>query len=762
MSGQKSKINSIRIKHNSYWIVKSSLCFLISFCLGVYPLTSANAQQVTNQSSEIIKNDVVQESPSINTAQEVSGSATYGNNQPSTKSDAQKAEENYRANQEILKAQEAQAAKNFQEDQAIKEAQAAQAAKNSQEDQALASNEESSKAPVKVVEGSTSKKIGNFLIGNIGLFAAALMAPMLIKACWKSTSVKIYAASGLLYILNEIGLFTGFNRAIHKEMVAYLNRDDQNKQIDSLETAAKQTAEAKKAAKRRALFAKIAAGGFGLAAAFALYEGYLESKTGVPTCGPKPEASKQPGGEGKPDPYFIQNLEGTSAHVKFQEWLINENNSPIQMASILDFAIPYESAKAYQKKNSIFDLLTQVLISKAMAAEKVGTKNDAKIITNKKTGEKEIIVNTPGTKLAMTGAGAAAGLLIMSKLKMQSTFVKKWLKNGYARAAGFGVFAGIAYASSRESTGAAEALEERENEYKKLSKSLQQASETKVGLNAGNVSMATPDFRPVPQEPVRNVTNNAVCLGGQGTQIDQTCSCSKTNSCAKPNLAGLSAIPSLSGTPLVADSLKSLNGAAGDMYAGKLSGAKTKGNALANNAAKITRLRSGIEKKINSDRLKNNGKPINFDENENAFRNGLKRQINDAFNNLTDKEQATVANLAGGYLGDPESSIEDEIQNIASAGNGLGGAGSAKDVNANPKNGTGGDEKENPAFDFNFDDGGLTAGTADGDLALDGTLGSDEDSEYVIKGDINDDRSKNLFKIITTRYLKSAYPVFFD
>lgn len=612
------------------------------------------------------------------------------------------------------------------------------------------------------VEGSDIKAAGKFLFSNIALFTAAFVAPSLIKHCMKAMSTKIYMASALLYLVNEIGLFTGFNKSINREMVAYLNRGDEDKQIESLETAAKQTRKAKEAAKRRAMIAKVAAAGFSAATAMALYEIYKETPAG----GGSPGSTCTTGAIKLNNLGPLQKYSFEQKSSEFNNWLLAESNlinQPETIPSLVAVEMDQDSLQFEQKKEDMIELfktaLNQVILQNAQAAEKVGTDKDAKVVENKKTGEQKIVVNSVGSKLLAAGLGAAAGMVALQAGTLGKT-AEAWVKMAGARAAGFGVFAGTAFGAAKESEDAANKLEERAQEYDRLANSLRNQVTQDVGVDTGKSQFIDQSVQTVDND-TGGIANNAVCLaGGTGLKLDASCSCSKTNSCAQPDLPDTSALPAFSGTPLLADSIKSLKATSGDMFAGRLKAATTNGQSLTNGAAKITRLRDAMEKKINADRLKAKADPVDFDRNEMKFKNGYANQLEKAFNNLSPREQAALSGISGGYFPQTDKDKEEKEEDLAKGDSAVDiGKKAIVDVNPNP-----GQNKDKTAdggtWDFNFEEDPKDAAAEQ--AAIDAALRAEEDQNYVVDGDINDDRNKNLFNIITRRYLKSAYPVIFE
>lgn len=611
------------------------------------------------------------------------------------------------------------------------------------------------------VEGNEVKAAGKFLFSNIALFAAGFMAPTLLKSCFNKTSVKIFAASGVLYIANEIGLFTGFNKSINREMVAYLNRGDEDKQIESLETAAKQTRKAKNAAKRRATIAKIAATGFLAATVMAGVEAYREAnpvdgEAKQPCTGPM--AFNNPNIGDGPIRLYAQNIQEDT----FQQTFLSSNQLPLKQLSIVEYLENYQDFNYSAQRNSLIEkIMSKVLIKSAHAAEEVGTDRDAKVVKDGKTGEQKIVVNSVGAKLAATGLGAIGGMIVMKQLVANELTMPKMLKTGIARTVAFGAFSVTALGAAKESDDAANKLEERAQEYDRLANTLRNQISQDIENGSSGSQFIDQSVQTVEQDQGALIGNNEVCGTGKGLAPNFTtdCSCSKTNSCFQPPLPDTSALPAFSGSPILADSIKSLKATSGDVFAGRLKSANTNAQKLTSGAARITKLRDALQKKINEDRLKKGGNEIDFEKAQNAFNNQFERSLASAFNKLTPKEQATLNNLTGGYIGNTdEDKKKGEKDDLAEDSSVDVGAKAVADVNPNP--GTAKKTADGGVWDFNFEDDAKAANAEQ--AAIDAALKANEDENYVVDGDINDDRNKNLFNIITKRYLKSAYPVIFE
>lgn len=612
------------------------------------------------------------------------------------------------------------------------------------------------------VDGNQIKATGKFLFANIGLVAIGLGAPSLIKDCHNKWSVRVFGASAALYILNEIGVFTRFNSAINKEMKAYLGRGDEDRQIESLETAAKQTRKAKEAAERRALIAKVAATGFLLASGLAIMEKMSKFGMDEPCVG-DPSASAVTNNS----PAFYNNYQLNDFNEVDPLLSTNENFVVQNTVYLSEIAVRRSLliSKHSVKAPRLVGKILEVFIAKAYAQEAVGTDKDAKIVKGK-DGKETIVVNSVGAKLAAIGLGVAGG---MAAMKVGKTFVepikKKMVYSATGRAVGFGVFGATAYGAATESADAAKKLENRAQEYDRLADSLRNRVDQQIDMETGTTSQFIDQtVQNVDGSSGDGIGNNSLCATGgasTGLKPDTNCSCAKTNSCASPQIPDTTGLPAFAGSALLADSIGSLNGSASNLFSGRLKEAKTKGQALTNNAARITKLRSALQKKFNEDRLKDGKKAVDFEKAEAGFSKYMNDQIESAFNNLTPSEQAALGRLAPGMGIGTGTGSEDEKKDDKLAEKSGSNIKKVAAVDVNPNAGKGSQKSNDGAvWDFNFDDEAAAAKAEQDAIAA--ALAEQEDDNYQVDGDINDDRNKNLFNIITRRYLKSAYPVIFE
>ena len=613
------------------------------------------------------------------------------------------------------------------------------------------------------VEGKNIDPTTKMLFANIALFAATMAAPILVKQCQKAPSVWIYAGSAAVYLANEIGLFTRFQNASDAEMAAYLGRGDEDKQIDSLESAAEQTDKAKSAAKRRALVAKIAAAGFAAATAMALVENYT-SWVSAGGCGPQTSFIDQ-----NQTPLNDQ-LEkypfGHQQQINPSMLVINSDN--------FDFLISYEEQMNYangdlqsisldeynEKRRLSANMVNEIpgIKSALMTAAQFALNSFSSIALADDDEKEGSGINWTGSsaKIITGMLGTGAGLVAMNSTKIGNS---KMVKNPLTRAALFGGMAVFAGGAAKEASDAADALSERSSEYRRLADTLRSQVSQNTTNTSGGVSQTISATRSDLDSTRNTNALEATCYTGSSTtsiSVDESCACVSSNSCKSANLPDISAMPEFAGKSILTDSLKSLKSAGDSVYAGRLEGAESSSSALGANAARISKLRDALVKKINKDNVAAGGDgTYDLDKLEDKFQDQLLKSVNDSFNNLSGAQQAALSSFAPAISDSDDSDADNKKKEEIDSSPAVGGTG------AIATGSTGGKSNKGGSWDFNFDEDEQNEKGMSEAQALAHAM-AQEDEDYVIDGDINDDRNKDIFKIITGRYLKSAYPVIFE
>ncbi len=623
------------------------------------------------------------------------------------------------------------------------------------------------------VEGKDIDPTSKMLFANLALFAATMAAPILLKQCQKAPSVWIYAGSAAVYLANEIGLFTRFQNASDAEMAAYLGRGDEDKQIDSLESAAEQTDKAKGAAKRRALVAKIAAAGFAAATAMALVENYT-SWVSAGGCGPstafmdqnqtplKDQLEKDSFGHQQPinPSMLVMNSDNFDFLISYEEQM-NYASGDLQSISIDEY---HEKRRLSANMiNEIPGIKSALMTAAQFALNSFSTialaDDDESSDENSEDEEEEssgINWTGSGAKIITGMLGTGAGLVAMNSAKIGNS---QMVKNPLTRAALFGGMAVFAGGAAKEASDAANALSERSSEYRRLADSLRNQVSQNTTNTSGGVSQTISATRSDLDSTGISSGLEATCYTGSSTtsiSVDESCACASSNSCKSANLPDISAMPEFAGKSILSDSLKSLKSAGDSVYAGRLEGAESSSSALGANAARISKLRDALVKKINKDNVAAGGDgTYDLDKLEDKFQDQLLKSVNDSFNNLSGAQQAALSSFAPAISDSDDSDADNKKKEETDSSPAVGGTG------AIATGSTGGKSNKGGSWDFNFDEDAEKEKGMSEAQALAQAM-AQEDEEYVIDGDINDDRNKDIFKIITGRYLKSAYPVIFE
>jgi len=606
------------------------------------------------------------------------------------------------------------------------------------------------------IEGSNIDPKAKMLLSNIALFAAAFTAPAMVMYCRNMISTYIYAGASALYVANEVGLFTRFKTASDLEMAAYLGRGDEESQIDSLETASKETKKAAKAAKTRALISKITAAGYAAAAAMAIYESFRPDK-GL-CVAPKAVDSNGIRDDFQTEKFALE----FSKDLHQQMSTMNDLDAYFTFSENQDYLAGGLSSITLEEYETIKDGLGGSLVTdfKKHIGQFIKLSSDFMFANAHAGDKKEGGLNWSGgtVKLGVLGLGVAGAFLVQSTAK--DIIMSKYIKTPYGRAAGFGAFAAFSYGASTESGKASEKLEGRANEYQELANQLRTRVNQNISTNGTQGTLGSQSVQGIETKSVAGNDNNQICFTGGPATVspDVACDCAKTQTCKQPEIPKIDNIGEFNGKSLMVDSLKSLGDVGQDLYNGRLKTGTTKGQTLTKNAARITRLRDSMLDKLNKERAKTGKKPVELDSVQKRFEDGLLNRVNKAFNGLSDSEQASLARFSPGLGQDISRDAEEEKKNVAESTTSENQKVAKGDVNTNA--GAVGSDKTSDGgnwnFDFNEDEP-----TAEERAAIAEAL-AEEDENYVVEGDISEDRNKNIFNIITRRYLKSAYPVIFE
>jgi len=607
--------------------------------------------------------------------------------------------------------------------------------------------------------GSNVLGIRGLTMTSLTLFAAVGGSVAITMICWDQTSAKIFVASTALFAAMEILNWVSYKEASKRELAYYKNQDHDS-QVKALEAAAKQTEEAAKSAQQRAMLAQTAAAGMIAAGAFALYEAIQADSAcaasvlaGGAACTPATRLDFCKGalfGENEferpflkiAEPQFLAQSLKESTNNLDSYFLNNEIQSYFSGGTQSPKLADYENMKKYLSKNEKMESPVD------LGAELHSFYN----------GIGEFIIPSAQAQGQITSivAGVGSGIFAGMLAKSQTEFT--FMKGGYVRAAGFAATGAMAYGAGVQIKGAADKMNQRAAEYRKLATSMNSKF-----ADSGELANRSTQQR-ITQAPVGSVVstddNNgaAMCFTGSKpgdlTQ-DANCSCRATNSCKKSESPKIDH-KTFSGAGLISNTAGLLGQTGNYLYSGNTKKANelaAKGGQL---AARVNRLKKSLQDYANKKAVERGDKPIDFAGLEKKTQEKLINGINKAFNDMSDSQKSQLANFAPS-LGTENGQVVAEAKPVEfkddGPNSGRGGSGGSLASAGTPS-----------GMDFKFDldeKGEELPALEDSILNGENVAGVSLDEYDTTSGSDIAPQHEDIFKLIHTRYLKSAYPRFF-
>lgn len=619
---------------------------------------------------------------------------------------------------------------------------------DAQPEEVVEAQPQSTPAPA-IDKRASEKKVGSLSMNQIMVIVALVMGPYIGIQCWGEISGKIFAAGGVIYLVQEIMGYSKYKKAStsNQEMYASLDPETTDAQMEAFTYAEQQEKTAADALKTKSTAVMTFATATTIAAIAALIEGIADFAGWV---------------TGYNSSCFVNNKNQND----FQHYA-NIPVTPIKGESISQyyaradelndfyFGRKYQSNVAFSiEKDSLFN--SQVskeeqssLLKVIYAASKITLDAIFPTATAKSSENK---AKSTGPLSGMGVLAATAGTIMAIVATTEAPFLSTILSNGFARAATFGVLAGFQFAAKAEIDKGMDKLNDNAKVYAELRQRIVSALGARqrfAGING--VQNATQNglsgYQAI-RDDMNTPTDGAICLTGNAGEkrVDQNCACAKNNTCAKAsfNAVGLQGqtLPAFFGS-----SLNNLGSGATSLFAGNTTAANSQFAQMGQNAAKLRKLHSDLKikaDKIIKDKSKNKA---NFDKYEEQAEKRLAKLAPILMNKLTGEQQAL---LTGTSTGVKENSAQDLLkkQDLKSIAESI--QATAKDKDATASAGV---------FKFDFGDEEEAASTEQ-QVALNQ---GDALGDFVTnESDISDRPSENIFKIITVRYFKSAYPRFFE
>lgn len=373
----------------------------------------------------------------------------------------------------------------------------------------------------------------------------------------------------------------------------------------------------------------------------------------------------------------------------------------------------------------------------------------AEATASTETGEKGWSDKEMGTKLAGMGIGAAVGVIVPIALAV--TGAMKALKeiNGWTRAAIYAVeviFIGVLASFSKKT---ADELGARADKYKALYE--------QIATIMANPSARPPNTpAPIPSQVIMsNAKGDAMAeLNGKcftdgpngGASADPSCGCKASKTCKSTKMkpmtfGGFKTPDALTNGTRLAETMSN------QVYSGNMSGAMVSAQSLGRNAVAVKKMNESLMALANK-KLAEYGRPTqDFSKMTNDYKNQAMKQMSQGLAGLSASDRNAAV---GAILGRGGAETKKEAgETVASAAPTSGG-----------KSGSSVGGKKKSIFDLidSGDEKGKGGKTGKEDEGKEKGLEEYEDSSK----QITEDGQKSLFKIIEIRYMKTAYPLFFE
>ena len=355
-----------------------------------------------------------------------------------------------------------------------------------------------------------------------------------------------------------------------------------------------------------------------------------------------------------------------------------------------------------------------------------------------------------GGVLAGLGLGAV-GLTVVSLLdKTAGKALRKLMANRWASVIAYGVFGVVALVVYGVVESAAKKLDKRAEQYKGLADKLtQQLNGWQIAEGGGfsNINRAQGPEASI-QDP-QKVKKTDGCFTGEPGSLkqDPNCLCKAANNCKQMEMPKVS-FNGMSTPGIVSEPMSLFKSSANNLYSGNMAGAQTDGAQLGQFAGKMNRKFKDLQKSLNDQRKAKGEKPVNFGTQGRALRARLNKMMTDQINGLNADQKNALASIGGS-----QGLTSEDIDKIAKA------APEPAPVAKAAPAGSAKAKDEFAGFDFGNEE---PSGTTE-EVGVDpNAIAAGMNEQGTFECDITDRPYEDIFKIITTRYMKSAYPNFFD
>ncbi len=353
----------------------------------------------------------------------------------------------------------------------------------------------------------------------------------------------------------------------------------------------------------------------------------------------------------------------------------------------------------------------------------------------------------PGVISGIVGGVASAILVVtVAKTYMEKTIMVTFKESGIYRAYIYSLFSAIGFVASSNIKSAAEELDKRAKQYRNLSQSL------KLYARGGVKVGGRPQFinQQAVSRSIKNSNNTASsnqssCITGAPGQLrrDPNCLCKRANNCKSPKVPKID-FKNFGAAGIINNPLGLFKSSATSLFGGDLKGAQTSAAGVSKSAGQLNRFRQRIIKKINQDRKSHSKGPIDFEKEEGRVAKAFSSVIQKGLGSLSPKQARELANISP-TLPPEKKDKRLTLKSLNKVGPSL------KSIKA--------ERTSRGNFGFLLDDDNeedLQEMIDPNDIA------SGMQENQFIDSDIRNRPDQSIFRVITTRYMKSAYPHFFE
>ena len=577
----------------------------------------------------------------------------------------------------------------------------------------------------------------NFLYAATTLMVLPAVAVAYFKTMGEGScySTYIFMAATAYYFFKEVSVWEEFKGGSDHALVTYENVEVDN-QVEALKTAKEENDLALEAIKQKQENAKYAAIGIAVAAAAALIEAMLE-KSPAKYClngqCPVDSYKKISSVIEEKDSNLFKNLADTKVSSTIDNSYDNNLDYFINFSdrnSDRIHSLTHQQYRELKKSSEAKDLPSTDLL-------KAFTKKMSNMIFPQAHALQQL------EKIGIVG-GAALSYMAYKYADGLMTADSLWGKS-YTRAAAFAACAGIAYMAMNEYEEVIQDLESRSKKYQYLIDRLLGSTLAPNLANGAQLVYESDKLaNGILPDPYKNGKEESdLCLQetGDGSIVPISCDrCNETNTCKTSSVPDDINFPQVGAPESLSESAASMQSMEDAAYSGDLQAAEIAANALGQNATNIKELRAKIEEKINTKRVKDKKKPLDF--------GGMKAKMTRDIQKLAHQNLAALPSKYSNFkdlidLGGAAKIDKDKKLGASKAG---------KDANKKAGN----EKEKDPLAGMNFE--------IEDDKKENFGLKRGESYAYNknAQDDILKDKNTNIFEVISVRYLKTAYPVFLE